>query len=53
MTLSELLEKDWGYHIRPVVPALKAHFLGVDQTAAISKAKVKVAKISYIKQVSR
>ena len=26
MTLSELLEKDWGYRIRPVVPALKAHF---------------------------
>ena len=26
VTLSELLEKDWGYRIRPVVPALKAHF---------------------------
>ena len=26
-TLTELLEKDWGYRIRPVVPALKTHFL--------------------------
>ena len=45
MTLSELLEKDWGYRIRPVVPALKAHFLvGWTKQAAISKDMVKMAK---------
>ena len=45
MTLSELLEKDWGYCIRPVVPALKAHFLvGWTKQAAISKDMVKMAK---------
>ena len=45
MTLTELLEKDWGYRIRPVVPALKAHFLvGWTKQAAISKDMVKMAK---------
>ena len=45
MTLSELLELDWGYLIRPVVPALKAHFLvGWTKQAAISKDMVKMAK---------
>ena len=45
MTLSELLELDWGYRIRPVVPALKAHFLvGWTKQAAISKDMVKMAK---------
>ena len=44
-TLTELLEKDWGYRIRPVVPALKAHFLvGWTKQAAISKDMVKMAK---------
>ena len=44
-TLSELLEKDWGYRIRPVVPALKAHFLvGWTKQAAISKDMVKMVK---------
>ena len=45
MTLSELLEKEWGYQIRPVVPALKAQFLvGWTKQAAISKDMVKMAK---------
>ena len=45
ITLSELLEKDWDYRIRPVVPALKAHFLvGWTKQAAISKDMVKMAK---------
>ena len=45
MTLSELLEKDWGYCIIPVVLALKAHFLvGWTKQAAISKDMVKMAK---------
>lgn len=45
MTLSELLEKDWDYRIRPVVPALKAQFLvGWTKQAAISKDMVKMAK---------
>ena len=44
-TLTELLEKDWGYRIRPVVPALKAHFLvGWTKQAAISKDMVKMVK---------
>lgn len=45
ITLSELLEKDWGYRISPVVPVLKAHFLvGWTKQAAISKDMVKMAK---------
>lgn len=45
VTLSELLEKDWGYRIRPIVPVLKAHFLvGWTKQAAISKDMVKMAK---------
>ena len=45
MTLSELLEIDWGYHISPVVSVLKARFLvGWTKQAAISKDMVKMAK---------
>ena len=45
MTLSELLEIDWGYHISPVVSVLKACFLvGWTKQAAISKDMVKIAK---------
>ena len=45
ITLTELLEKDWGYRISPVVPVLKAHFLvGWTKQAAISKDMVKMAK---------
>ena len=45
MTLSELLEIDWGYHISPVVSVLKACFLvGWTKQAAISKDMVKMAK---------
>lgn len=45
MTLSELLEKDWGYRIRPVESVLKAQFLvGWTKQAAISKDMVKMAK---------
>ena len=45
ITLSELLKKDWGYRISPVVPVLKAHFLvGWTKQAAISKDMVKMAK---------
>ena len=45
ITLSELLGKDWGYRISPVVPVLNAHFLvGWTKQAAISKDMVKMAK---------
>ena len=45
ITLSELLDKDWGYRISPVVPVLQAHFLvGWTKQAAISKDMVKMAK---------
>ena len=45
ITLSELLEKDWGYRISPIVPVLQAHFLvGWTKQAAISKDMVKMAK---------
>lgn len=45
MTLSELLERNWGYRIRPVEPVLQAHFLvGWTKQAAISKEMVKMAK---------
>ena len=45
ITLTELLEKDWGYRISPVVPVLNAHFLvGWTKQAAISKDMVKMAK---------
>lgn len=45
MTLSELLERNWGYRIRPVEPVLQAHFLvGWTKQAVISKDMVKMAK---------
>ena len=45
MTLSELLEIDWGYRISPVVSELKARFLvGWTKQAAISKDMVKMVK---------
>ena len=45
MTLSELLEIDWGYRISPVVSVLKARFLvGWTKQAAISKDMVKMVK---------
>ena len=45
MTLSELLEKEWGYLIRPVVPALPKLIFGRwTKQAAISKDMVKMAK---------
>ena len=45
LTLSELLERNWGYRIRPVEPVLQAHFLvGWTKQAAISKDMVKMAK---------
>ena len=45
MTLSELLERNWGYRIRPVEPVLQALFLvGWTKQAAISKDMVKMAK---------
>ena len=45
LTLSELLEIDWGYHISPVVSVLRACFLvGWTKQAAISKDMVKMAK---------
>ena len=43
--VTELLEKDWGYRISPIVPVLQAHFLvGWTKQAAISKDMVKMAK---------
>ena len=45
MTLSELLEIDWGYRISPVVSVLKARFLvGWTKQSAISKDMVKMVK---------
>ena len=51
VTLSELWKRLGGYRIRPVVPALKAHFFGGwTKQAAISKDMVKMAKSRIISQ---
>ena len=53
--IKTVLAKDWGYRISPVVPVLQAHFFwwGGPSKLLFQKDMVKMAKISYIKQVSK
>ena len=54
ITLSELLEIDWGYHISPVVSVLKlASWWGGPSKLLSQKDMVKMAKSRISKQVSK